>query len=125
MPSLKNIIYVDFKIKPEDRQKQLAKELAPGVQLLHMDEVIEKGRLTPVDFTPPKANRSSYPTEHPTEQHTVLHTFVAPLPTCARTSIQSPDFRNERCGIASKNRRGIASKEAKIEEVWGAKKAKS
>ena len=73
MPSLKNIIYVDFKIKPEDRQKQLAKELAPGVQLLHMDEVIEKGRLTPVDFTPPKANRSAYPTDSiPNQEVTVL-----------------------------------------------------
>ena len=91
MPSLKNIIYVDFKIKPEDRQKKLAKELAPAVQLMHMEEVIEKGRLTPVDFTPPKANRSAYPTQHPTEQHTVAssirstqHTLVAPRPTCTQ-----------------------------------------
>ena len=74
MPSLKNIIYVDFKIKPEDRQKKLAKELAPGVQLLHMDEVIEKGRLTPVDFTPPKANRSACPTEQ--------HTRPSSIPSC-------------------------------------------
>ena len=135
MPSLKNIIYVDFKIKPEDRQKKLAKELAPGVQLMHMEEVIEKGRLTPVDFTPPKANRSAYPTQHPTEQHTApssirstQHTSstrsLPPAQLVRNTSIQSPDFRNERCGIASKDTRGIASKEAKIEEVWGAKKAK-
>ena len=131
MPSLKNIIYVDFKIKPADREKKLAKELAPEVQLLHMDEVIEKGRLTPVDFTPPKANRSAYPTDSIPNRGgyrarlamrelpcstlrivRLLDTLIAAFPTCTHTLASRVQISETK----------DAALRAKIQEVLRAKK---
>jgi len=56
MPSLKNIIYTDDKVKPEDRLK---KPVAAGVDVYSFQEVIELGERTltgaATDFTPPTA----------------------------------------------------------------------
>jgi long-chain acyl-CoA synthetase len=52
MPTLKNIIYTDDKVKPEDRLK---KPVCQGVSLYSFEEVIELGERNPVDFTPPTA----------------------------------------------------------------------
>ena len=58
MPSLKNIIYTDDKVKPEDRLK---KPVAAGVDVYSFQEVIELGERTltgaATDFTPPTAKR--------------------------------------------------------------------
>ena len=56
MPSLKNIIYTDDKVKPDDRQK---KPVAPGVDVYSFEEAIQLGERSitgsSADFKPPTA----------------------------------------------------------------------